>query len=94
MKLDLRIPTTSPSADGYWTPGAAARRAREVMREQGPKALWFKFLGETAYRRLTVFEFRLDGPIPAAPAQGMAELEFLRPDEVDGYLELLPRTDP
>jgi GNAT superfamily N-acetyltransferase len=94
MKLDLRIPTTSPSADGYWTPAAAARRAREVVREQGPKALWFKLLGETVYRRLIVYEFRLDRPIPPAPVRAEIEFVFLGPDEVADYLRLLPKADP
>jgi ribosomal protein S18 acetylase RimI-like enzyme len=94
MKLDLRIPTTSPSTDGYWTLGGAVGRAREVVREQGSKALWFKLLGETAYRRLAVYEFQLDRPIPAAPLQDVVELDFLRPDEIEDYLRLLPRADP
>ena len=94
MKLDVRIPTTSPSTDGYWTLGSAVGRAREVMREQGPKALWFKLLGETTYRRLIVFEFKLDQPIPAAPVRSAVEFDFLRPDQIDDHLRLLPRTDP
>jgi ribosomal protein S18 acetylase RimI-like enzyme len=94
MKLDLRIPTTSPSTEGYWTLGGAVNRAREVMREQGPIALWFKLLGETAYRRLAVYEFRLDRPIPAAPVQSPVDIALLRPDEVADHLRLLPGTSP
>jgi GNAT superfamily N-acetyltransferase len=94
MKLDLRIPTTSPSADGYWTLGSAVGRAREVVREQGPKALCFKLLGETAYRRLTVYEFQLERELPEAPVPSSVKLDLLRPDEIADYLRLLPRTDP
>jgi GNAT superfamily N-acetyltransferase len=94
MRLDLRIPTSSPSADGYWTPAAAARRAREVAAQQGPKALWFKVLGETVYRRLTLYEFRLDWALPSPPPGSAFDLDLLRPEELDDYLELLPATAP
>ena len=64
MKLDLRIPTESPAADGYWTPRVADRRAAELVEEQGPKALWFRVLGETVYRRLAIYAFAVGGHPP------------------------------
>jgi GNAT superfamily N-acetyltransferase len=90
MKLDLRIRTGSPAADGYWTPRLAYRRAVEVVGEQGPKALWFKVLGETVYRRLAVYAFPIDKSLPE-PGDVQAELGLL--DDVAEYLELLPQAD-
>jgi GNAT superfamily N-acetyltransferase len=90
MGLDLRIRTDSPAVDGYWTPRTAAGRARELIREQGPKALWFKLLGETVYRRLLLYEFRLDRPLPEEDGEIPADLALLGPEDVDAYLELQP----
>lgn len=47
-----------------WTVGSALRRAVEVLREEGPGVLWFKVLGETVYRRLTLVELPLASPPP------------------------------
>jgi GNAT superfamily N-acetyltransferase len=91
MKLDLRIPTDSPAVDGYWTPRTASKRAVDVIREQGPTALWFKLLGQTVYRRLTVYELRLDRPLPEVGPAIRAELGFLDPEDVEAYLELRPQ---
>lgn len=44
-----------------WTPTLIWRRARQVLREEGLKSLWFKLLGETVYRRLLVIERVLEG---------------------------------
>lgn len=39
-----------------WTPALIWRRAREVLREEGLRSLWFKVLGETIYRRVLLLE--------------------------------------
>ena len=92
MKLDLRIRTDSPAADGYWTPRVAYRRVVELVHEQGPKALWFKVLGETVYRRLAVYAFPIDGSLPKTHGVP-AELGLLAPEDVDAYLDLRPQAD-
>ena len=44
-----------------WTPASVLVRAKQVLREEGLKSLWFKVLGETVYRRQLLIEGVLQG---------------------------------
>jgi hypothetical protein len=44
-----------------WTAVRVWHRAKQVLREEGLKSLWFKILGETVYRRLLLLERVLEG---------------------------------
>ena len=58
--------STAPGAR-RWTPVAAIKRVRQVLRTEGPRSLLFGALAETVYRRLVIFEQELDGSVvPAA----------------------------
>lgn len=90
MKFDFRIHTDSPAANGYWTPSTVIRRASAIVRLQGWKALWYKFLGETVYRRLALYEFRLDQPFPEIGLKVPVELGFLGQEDIGAYLRFSP----
>lgn len=74
----------------------AARRAREILRDEGASGLWLRGLDATVFRRMIV----LARPLSAAPSQrpnqrptGVA-YSFLRPDEIADYSALRPETPP
>ncbi len=70
------------------------RRAREVLREQGIRSLWFKILGELVYRRAVACARPLDAPaLPPPPIAPDIDLGELPVDELDAYLELCPDAD-
>jgi hypothetical protein len=69
-----------------------ARRAAGILRLEGPRALWFRILGETVYRRMILFERRLDDPIVAASPAVPVEISQLQPGEVDEYTAFRPGT--
>lgn len=56
-------------APGRWTPRTAASRFVEIAREHDARTLWFRVCGELCYRRLGLFELRLDVPPPDVPAR-------------------------
>ena len=58
----------------HWTVRSAVRRAGEVLGEEGLRTLWFKVLGETVYRRMTLVELALEPPPP--PREAELELTF------------------
>lgn len=62
----------------------------EVTREEGPRALWFKLLGETVYRRLILFELALRDPAPLHTARVGLTMGLLDPDQVEEYLAFRP----
>lgn len=77
-----------------WPPRSALGRALEVIREQGPRALWFKLWGELLYRRVALFELALDARLPELAARVPLEMG----PYVDGrddaeYAELSPYSD-
>ena len=62
--LERRAPGAGVGVQARWTVRSALRRAVEVLRDEGPRVLWFKVLGETVYRRLTLVELSLASPPP------------------------------
>jgi ubiquinone/menaquinone biosynthesis C-methylase UbiE/ribosomal protein S18 acetylase RimI-like enzyme len=63
-----------------------SRRGWEILRKEGLRSLWFKFLGETIYRRMDLIEKKVS---PASTRPGFAdgqEISFLTPGEVDEFL--------
>jgi len=70
---------------GPWTPRTVLRRFVQVARDDGPVFLWFKLWGELVYRRLGLFELRLDRPVPAFEARlPILVSEQTEPAEGDG----------
>jgi hypothetical protein len=72
-----------------WGPGMILHRAREVLRTEGPRALWFRVLGETVYRRVIVMERPFGATVPEASRAGL-ELGLLQPGELAEYYALRP----
>jgi ribosomal protein S18 acetylase RimI-like enzyme len=73
-----------------WTPRSAASRAMEVLRESGPRLLARKIFAEVFYRRLIVYEARLDGPRRVVRLQVPVQFELLGNQEVADYLACVP----
>lgn len=71
-----------------WTLRAIATRAREVVREDGAKTLWFKLLGETVYRRMLVTELRLPAPAPDRPPREGLDGRLLTAGDLGAYAAL------
>ena len=67
------------------------RRAREVLRNEGPRSLWFKMVGETTYRRLLLMEKRIRTPARSVHNQAALDCRLLTAEDVDEYVEF--RTD-
>jgi GNAT superfamily N-acetyltransferase len=76
-----------------WTPRSAALRAMEVLRESGPRLLARKIFAELFYRRLIVYEGRLDAPRQAIDLQVPVQFDLLGEDEVADYLACVPGAD-
>jgi hypothetical protein len=67
-----------------------SRRLREVVREEGPRGVWWRGLGVTVYRRLAVF-VRDVAEVPLKLGSGTGDPEaYLGPDDIDDYLKLRP----
>ena len=79
---------TSPDAK-RWTVRSSTRRAAEVLRTEGARALWFKVLGETVFRRLILVELR-PNEAPAVSSGLELELRFLEPGDAEAYARLRP----
>jgi hypothetical protein len=62
------------------------RRALEILRHEGPVALYFRVLGETVYRRLLVLETDLTSTSYAHDPR----CRWLRPEEADAYARFHP----
>jgi hypothetical protein len=71
-----------PSA-GAWTVRRALARAFDVTRSEGLRALWFKALGETFYRRLLLLEAPTESR--SEPPPQSLEFAFLAPNELGDY---------
>src|SRR2546423_935629 len=78
----------TPLAEGErWKFRMALERAREVLRQEGVRSLWFKLLGETVYRRLLLLERPLQEPIPEVKARISVEVSLLQKIQIAEYLE-------
>ena len=69
-------------------PRSALTRARQLLRDAGPRNLWFRTLGELGYRRQLVTELRLPAPAVDAPQLSDAEMRFLGEADLDAYATL------
>jgi RimJ/RimL family protein N-acetyltransferase len=77
-----------------WTLRSALARALDVLRREGVRALWFKVLGETVYRRLLLLERELYEPALVLEASVPLEFGFLSEDDLDEYASLRTDRDP
>ena len=76
----------SPEASQFqWGRGNVIDRAFEILRLEGARVLWFRILGETVYRRMILFERRLQEPVAAAGCEVPITISRLRMDEVEQY---------
>lgn len=73
--------------------GNVAGRAYEILRSEGVRALWFRILGETVYRRMVLFERHLEKPIEAVRCDAAVTISQLAMAEVDDYAALRPSPD-
>ena len=76
-----------------WSFRSILQRAREVIREEGVAALFFRILGETIYRRAIVIEHRLDGPIPEFAPRVPVEIGVLDETQIEEYVSFRPEAD-
>jgi len=75
-----------------WTLRSIMRRVVEILREDGPRVLFWKVLGETVFRRVRCFERSLCDPIPpASPIPGVT-VEEVPPDRWREFQHALPGT--
>lgn len=65
-----------------------------MLRESGPRLLARKVLAELFYRRLVVYEARLDAPRTPVRSDLPLRLEVLGADRVQDYVDCVPGTDP
>ena len=85
---------TRASQQRRWTWRAALQRARQVLRDEGVKSLWFKVLGQTVYRRVVLMECRLDQPLGYVTARLPVVIDRLRRSEFHEYAAFRPDADP
>jgi len=71
----------------------ALERAREVLRQEGVRGLWFKILGDTVYRRLLLLERPLQEPICEVKARIPIEISLLQKSEIAEYVEFRPEVE-
>jgi hypothetical protein len=71
----------------------ALARARQVLRREGVRGLWFKVLGATVYRRLLLVERPLADPVPEVRATVPVEVSILDGSEVAEYRAFRPDTE-
>lgn len=71
-----------------------ARRARQLLDEQGPRGVWFGALAVAGYRRLAIFELALEREPSAISPQLEVSFERLAPAALDEYLAARPDLDP
>jgi GNAT superfamily N-acetyltransferase len=83
LAVELLVRPAAPSPPGGIT--ASFRRAREILRDEGVRSLWIKFLGETVYRRLLLIEKEIQPPVLPSPEKPELECCRLSMDDVDEY---------
>jgi GNAT superfamily N-acetyltransferase len=67
-------------------------RLTETFHEGGTRAVWFKVLGETVYRRLLLLERPFDVPIPEIHSRLPIIIQELETTEAEEYLRFRPGT--
>ena len=88
----MPVSPPQPAKPGYridvrWTWRSALQRSAVALRTQGVRGFLIKALGETVYRRLLVFERRLDGPLPPASVRIPVTFHRLTESEALEYAE-------
>jgi len=68
------------------------KRFMETLHEGGMRALWFKILGETVYRRLLLLERSFDEPIPEIRSRLPIIIQGLGATDTEEYLRFRPGT--
>jgi GNAT superfamily N-acetyltransferase len=71
-----------------------ALRARQVLREEGLKSLWFKVLAELGYRRVALLVRELEESPADVVTRVPVQVGRLQPTEIEDYLKLRPKADP
>ena len=77
-----------------WNWRTVLKQARQVLRDEGVKSLWFKILGETVYRRVILMERLLHEPIREVTGGLPAVIDLLKPTEIDEYISFRLGTGP
>ena len=72
----------------------AWRQVTEILRQEGPKSLWFKVLSATVYRRVMLLERPLDEPEAEITPRVPVDVSLLKETEIDEYMGLRPEADP
>lgn len=70
------------------------KRLTEALHEGGVRAVWFKILGETVYRRLLLLERPFDEPIHDIDCRLRIMIQELDTTEAEEYLRFRPGTTP
>ena len=70
-----------------WTIPSIYSRSVEVLRDEGVLSLWFKVLGELAYRRLLLLRRPLDAPTPTIEPSLAIEVGRLEESDTEQYLD-------
>jgi len=78
------------------TEGGSGRiiRAFRTIRQRGPVNLWFRILGEIAYRRVVVLECRLDGELPEVVARVPVRIALLTAADLEHFGRFRPDLEP
>jgi len=92
MKKNTMAVTPRPLHRGSWF--QTLKRVAAIWREEGPKSLWFKTLGETVYRRAVLIERPLHESIPRGTTRLPVTVGLLSETDVDAYLRFCPETHP
>ena len=71
----------------------AVGRAAVVLRDEGVRALWFKVLGETVYRRLRLVELRPEHAVETNSELPLS-FRFLTLGDAESYARLRPGVPP
>jgi len=75
--------------------GNVIDRASEILRSEGARVLWFRILGETVYRRMILFERRLEEPpMAAVRCEVPVAISQLQMHEVSEYVAFRANVDP
>ena len=79
-------------SDGEGGSGRITRAFRTV-RKRGPVNLWFRMLGEIAYRRVEVLECRLDAELPEVAARVPVRIALLTSADLEHFSRFRPEVE-